>query len=127
MSAVLMDGKALSAKVRGEILEKARALTAAGTRPGLAVILVGEDPASQVYVRNKEKACAECGFYSEKYVLPADQTVEIKADETAELTFHNALVPDVPDTGDTGLSTAVFIAAAAACGILLLHRRRKES
>ena len=67
-----MDGKALSAKVRGEILEKARALTAAGTRPGLAVILVGEDPASQVYVRNKEKACAECGFYSEKYVLPAE-------------------------------------------------------
>ena len=57
-------------------------------------------------------------------MLPADQTVEIKADEMAELTFHNALVPE---TGDTGLSTAVFIAAAAACGILLLHRRRKES
>lgn len=72
MSAVLMDGKALSAKVRGQILEQTRKLTENGVRPGLAVILVGEDPASQVYVRNKEKACAECGFYSEKYVLPAE-------------------------------------------------------
>lgn len=72
MSAVLMDGKALSAQVRGQILEQTRRLEENGVRPGLAVILVGEDPASQVYVRNKEKACAECGFYSEKYVLPAE-------------------------------------------------------
>ena len=78
-------------------------------------------------LRPGEYTVAEINGDGEKYVLPADQTVEIKADETAELTFHNALVPDVPDTGDTGLSTAVFIAAAAACGILLLHRRRKES
>lgn len=76
MSAVLMDGKALSAKVRGQILEQTRKLEENGVRPGLAVILVGEDPASQVYVRNKEKACAECGFYSEKYVLPVETKVE---------------------------------------------------
>ncbi len=76
MSAILMDGKALSAKVRGQILEETHQLEAQGVRPGLAVILVGEDPASQVYVRNKEKACAECGFYSEKYVLPAESTQE---------------------------------------------------
>lgn len=74
MSAILMDGKALSAKVRGKILEETRRLEQTGVRPGLAVILVGEDPASQVYVRNKEKACVECGFYSEKYVLPAETT-----------------------------------------------------
>ncbi len=80
-----MDGKALSAKVRGEILEKARALTAAGTRPGLAVIMVGEDPASQVYVRNKEKACAECGFYSEKYVLPAETSQQALLELVEEL------------------------------------------
>ena len=80
-----MDGKALSAKVRGEILQKARALTAAGTRPGLAVILVGEDPASQVYVRNKEKACAECGFYSEKYVLPAETSQQALLELVEEL------------------------------------------
>lgn len=72
MSAILMDGKALSAKVRGQILEETHQLEQRGVRPGLAVILVGEDPASQVYVRNKEKACAECGFYSEKYVLPTE-------------------------------------------------------
>lgn len=76
MSAILMDGKALSAKVRGQILEETHKLEAQGVRPGLAVILVGEDPASQVYVRNKEKACEECGFYSEKYVLPAETTQE---------------------------------------------------
>ena len=74
MSAILMDGKALSAKVRGKILEETHRLEQTGVRPGLAVILVGEDPASQVYVRNKEKACVECGFYSEKYVLPAETT-----------------------------------------------------
>lgn len=71
MSAVKMDGKALSAKVRGQILDETRALKAAGVVPGLAVILVGNDPASEIYVRNKEKACSECGFYSEKHVLPA--------------------------------------------------------
>lgn len=76
MSAVLMDGKALSAKVRGRILEETHKLEEKGVRPGLAVILVGEDPASQVYVRNKEKACVECGFYSEKYVLPAETSEE---------------------------------------------------
>lgn len=74
MSAILMDGKALSTKVRGKILEETHRLEQTGVRPGLAVILVGEDPASQVYVRNKEKACVECGFYSEKYVLPAETT-----------------------------------------------------
>ncbi len=71
MSAIRMDGKALSAKVRGQILEQTETLKAQGVVPGLAVILVGDDPASQIYVRNKERACLECGFYSEKHVLPA--------------------------------------------------------
>lgn len=72
MSAVRMDGKALSQKVRARILEQTEGLKAQGVTPGLAVILVGDDPASEIYVRNKEKACEECGFYSEKYVLPGD-------------------------------------------------------
>lgn len=76
MSGVRMDGKALSKKVRGQILAETEALKAKGITPGLAVIIVGEDPASQIYVRNKEKACEECGFYSEKYALPADTTEE---------------------------------------------------
>ena len=76
MSAIRMDGKALSAKVRGQILAETDALKAQGVVPGLAVILVGDDPASEIYVRNKEKACSECGFYSEKHVLPATASQE---------------------------------------------------
>ena len=76
MSAIRMDGKALSAKVRGQILAETDALKAQGIVPGLAVILVGDDPASEIYVRNKEKACSECGFYSEKHVLPATASEE---------------------------------------------------
>lgn len=72
MSAVRMDGKALSAKVRSSILAETEELKKNGVTPGLAVIIVGNDPASEIYVRNKEKACAECGFYSEKYALPAE-------------------------------------------------------
>lgn len=76
MSAIRMDGKMVSAKVRGSILAEVEALKAQGVRPGLAVILVGDDPASKVYVRNKERACEECGIYSEKYALPAETTQE---------------------------------------------------
>jgi methylenetetrahydrofolate dehydrogenase (NADP+)/methenyltetrahydrofolate cyclohydrolase len=69
MSAQLINGTLLSQQLRGEIAQRAATLTAKGRQPGLAVILVGEDPASQVYVRNKVKACAEAGFHSvlEKY------------------------------------------------------------
>jgi methylenetetrahydrofolate dehydrogenase (NADP+)/methenyltetrahydrofolate cyclohydrolase len=69
MTAQLIDGTLLSQKLRAEIAERAAALTKKGHQPGLAVILVGEDPASQVYVRNKVKACGEAGFHSilEKY------------------------------------------------------------
>jgi len=69
MTAHLIDGTALSKKMRAEVAERAAALTARGHTPGLAVILVGEDPASQVYVRNKVKACQEHGLHSvfEKY------------------------------------------------------------
>ena len=74
MSAVKMDGKALSDKVRGSILAETEALKKKGVTPGLAVIIVGNDPASEIYVRNKEKACAACGFYSEKYALTAQTT-----------------------------------------------------
>lgn len=76
MSAVRMDGKMVSAKVRGSILEEVNGLKDKGVHPGLAVIIVGEDPASKVYVRNKERACEECGFYSEKYALPEETTQE---------------------------------------------------
>ena len=64
--AKIINGKEISATIRSEIKEATERLVAeSGVRPGLAVIIVGEDPASQVYVRNKGKACEEVGIYSE--------------------------------------------------------------
>jgi methylenetetrahydrofolate dehydrogenase (NADP+)/methenyltetrahydrofolate cyclohydrolase len=71
MSAIIMDGKAVSALVREEVKERAAILASKGVKPGLAVVLVGDDPASQVYVRQKEKACASVGFASFMRYLPA--------------------------------------------------------
>lgn len=70
--ATLIDGKAIAAKLRGEIAADTAVLTAQGVRPGLAVVLVGEDPASRVYVSMKEKACAEAGIFSDEHKLPAE-------------------------------------------------------
>lgn len=70
--AILMDGKAVSAAVREEVAREAAALTEQYRQPCLAVILVGDDPASEVYVRNKHKACEACGIRSLQYHLPAD-------------------------------------------------------
>jgi methylenetetrahydrofolate dehydrogenase (NADP+)/methenyltetrahydrofolate cyclohydrolase len=69
MTAQLIDGNALSKQLRAEVAQRAATLTAKGLKPGLAVILVGDNPASQVYVRNKVKACEDVGFHSvlEKY------------------------------------------------------------
>ena len=67
--AIIIDGKALAAKCKEEVRT---AVDAMARKPGLAVILVGENPASQVYVRNKQKDCQECGIHSEEFVLPAD-------------------------------------------------------
>lgn len=75
--AQIINGKEISAAIRAEIKENtARLVEESGIRPGLAVIIVGEDPASQVYVRNKKKACDEVGFYSESYELPENATQE---------------------------------------------------
>ena len=74
MTAHILDGNALAKQLRAEFRQTAETLAARGVRPGLAVILVGEDPASQVYVRNKVNACADAGFHSEKHVFPGDAT-----------------------------------------------------
>ncbi len=75
--AMRIDGKAISATIREEIKEATAAfLGETGVRPGLSVIIVGEDPASQVYVRNKKRACEEVGFDSHVYELPAETTQE---------------------------------------------------
>lgn len=69
--ATIIDGKALAAKCKAEIRKEVEKLS---RKPGLAVIIVGEDPASRVYVNNKRKDCEECRFYSEEYALPATIT-----------------------------------------------------
>ncbi len=75
--AQIIDGKAISAAVRAEITaDTAAFIKETGVTPGLAVVIVGSDPASQVYVRNKRKACTEVGFYSEAYELPEETTQE---------------------------------------------------
>ena len=72
----IIDGKAVSKKVKEDVKAECEQLKAKGVTPGLAVIIVGDDPASQVYVHNKEVACEVCGFYSVKYALPAETTQE---------------------------------------------------
>jgi methylenetetrahydrofolate dehydrogenase (NADP+) / methenyltetrahydrofolate cyclohydrolase len=76
MSAQIIDGKAIAQQVRAEWKIRADALKARGITPGMAVIIVGNDPASKVYVANKVKACAELGLYSIHKELPADVTSE---------------------------------------------------
>ncbi len=72
MTAQLIDGNRLSQTLRAEVARTTESLRAQGLQPGLAVLLVGEDPASQVYVRNKVKACEDVGFYSVLERLPAN-------------------------------------------------------
>ena len=71
MSAVIMDGKALAAKVKEQVRAQVEGME---RKPGLAVVLVGDNPASRVYVNGKKKDCGECGIYSEEYALPAVTT-----------------------------------------------------
>jgi methylenetetrahydrofolate dehydrogenase (NADP+)/methenyltetrahydrofolate cyclohydrolase len=87
MTARIIDGKTISQEVRAEWKLRADALKARGITPGLAVIIVGEDPASKVYVGNKIKACAELGIYSEHLELPADTT---EAELLAQIARLNA-------------------------------------
>jgi methylenetetrahydrofolate dehydrogenase (NADP+)/methenyltetrahydrofolate cyclohydrolase len=72
MSAIVINGKEIVSDYRSQLKEEVAKLTEQGTQPGLAVIIVGEDPASQVYVRNKARACEEAGIYSEVHRLEAN-------------------------------------------------------
>lgn len=88
MSAVIMDGKALAEKVKAQICEKVSKLR---RQPGLAVILVGDNPASQVYVRNKERDCAQCGIMCYDYHLPQDASQEDVLDLVEKMNNYGAV------------------------------------
>lgn len=96
MPAQLIDGNLLSKKLRAEIATRSAILTAKGVRPGLAVIVVGDDPASQVYVRNKVKACEDVGFHSvlERYPAELDEAQLLARIATlnADPSIHGILV-----------------------------------
>lgn len=96
MSAHIIDGKARAAALRAELKTAASELRAKGVRPGLAVIIVGDDAASRTYVRNKVRACEEAGVFSETHELPKDSTemivLELVRELNADPRIHGVLV-----------------------------------
>src|ERR1039457_405650 len=76
MSAIVLDGTRIAAQIKSEVGEEVKELTAAGLRPGLAVVLAGHNPASEIYVRNKVKSCEQLGIYSEKHTPTDNVTTE---------------------------------------------------
>ena len=76
MGARIVDGKSLSLDIQNEVANKVTVLRERGVEPRLAVVIAGEDPASHVYVRNKERACERCGILSTRIDMPATSTLE---------------------------------------------------
>ena len=87
----IIDGKKISAEIRAEIREEVTKMKENGVCPGLAVIIVGENPASKVYVRNKGRACAEVGIYSEIIEMPEETTEETLLSKIAELNLREEI------------------------------------
>ena len=85
MSAIILDGSKIASDIRGEVAAEVKAMSSAGVRPGLAVILVGNNPASQIYVRGKVKSCEELGIYSEKHTPPETVSTEELLDLVQDL------------------------------------------
>jgi methylenetetrahydrofolate dehydrogenase (NADP+)/methenyltetrahydrofolate cyclohydrolase len=85
MSATILDGNKIGAEIRAEVAAEVKAMTAAGVRPGLAVVLVGNNPASEIYVRGKVKSSEEVGIYSEKHTPSSDVTTEELLELVADL------------------------------------------
>ncbi|WP_298016486.1 bifunctional methylenetetrahydrofolate dehydrogenase/methenyltetrahydrofolate cyclohydrolase FolD [uncultured Castellaniella sp.] len=108
MSARIIDGKALSARVRADVAQRVQALRQRGVTPGLAVVLVGDNPASQVYVRNKAAACEAAGMLSRVIPLGADtpegELLDVIEALNADPAIHGILVQlPLPGHIDTGL------------------------
>ena len=85
MTARILDGSRMAAEIRAEVAAEVKAMAAVGGRPGLAVVLVGHNPASEVYVRGKVKSSEEVGIYSEKHTPPESVSTEELLDLIADL------------------------------------------
>jgi methylenetetrahydrofolate dehydrogenase (NADP+) / methenyltetrahydrofolate cyclohydrolase len=99
VTARILDGKRVAQEIRAEVKEKAKPLVARGVVPGLAAVLVGDDPASQLYVRSKTKACEEAGLFSEGVILPSATTREglgAKLDELNERDDIDGILLQLP-------------------------------
>ena len=110
MSAVIIDGKALGRSIEDDLSGRVTALLERGVTPNLAVVIAGEDPASQVYVRNKQRACERCGILSTRIDLPSTSTQDdilgIVADLNADNSVHGILVQSQAPEGVEELAVA---------------------
>ena len=105
MSAVILDGKALGLRIEAHLAERVTALKNSGIKPHLAVVLAGDDPASHVYVRNKQRACERCGIKSTRIDFPNDvsqeQLMRVVANLNSDESVHGILVQSpTPDGTD---------------------------
>lgn len=91
MAATILDGNKIAGEIKAEIAAEVKAMTAAGVRPGLAVVLVGNDPASEIYVRGKVKSCEDLGIYSEKITPPDTITTEALLTLIADLNARDEI------------------------------------
>ena len=108
MSAVILDGKALGLRIEADLAERVAALKNSGVEPHLAVVLAGDDPASQVYVRNKQRACERCGIKSTRIDLPNDvsqeQLMQVVANLNSDESVHGILVQSPTPNGTDELA-----------------------
>ena len=113
MSAVILDGKALAIRIEARLPERISALKDSGVEPHLAVVLAGDDPASHVYVRNKQLACERCGIKSTRIDLPNDVSQEdlmrVVADLNANDSVHGILIqsPTPAGTDELAITEAI--------------------
>lgn len=113
MGAKRLDGKALGLRIEAQLAERVAALKDAGVEPHLAVVLAGNDPASHVYVRNKQRACERCGIKSTRIDLPndvsQDQLMQVVMDLNADESVHGILVQSPTPTGTDELEITAAI------------------
>src|SRR6202171_2178190 len=112
MAATILDGNKIAAEIRAEVASEVKDMTAAGLRPGLAVVLVRHNPASEIYVRGKVKSCGEVGIYSERLTPPetisTQELLELVLDLNRRAEIDGILVqlPLPPQVDSKGTLTA---------------------